>query len=40
MMVQGQITSDHGCVILSRPGRPGGNESGFNSIRGREHYTA
>jgi len=36
-VVQGQVVSDHGrLVLLSRPGRSGGDEPGFEAIGGRE----
>ena len=40
-VVQGQVVSDHDWrVILSRPGRSGGDEPSFEAIRGWEPYTA
>jgi len=37
VVVQGQVAADHGrLVILSRPGRSGGDEPGFEAIRDLE----
>ena len=36
-MLQGQVASDHGFVILSGPVRSGGDEPGFEAIGGCVH---